>query len=91
MSGSVDVYREPEYKRYLQFGDAQIFTDKIYSYGSAQYSAMIPSLEFDSLVKADIKFELDSHQLICSYSTSYILDGVSVVDEYREVTVGSFK
>ena len=90
VSGSVDVYREPEYKRYLQFGDAQIFTDKIYSYGSAQYSAMIPSLEFDSLVKADIKFELDSHQLICSYSTSYILDGVSVVDEYREVTVGSF-
>lgn len=89
-SDSTNVYEETAYKRYLQFGDAEICTDKIYSYGSAQYSAIIPSLEFDSLAKADVKFELDSHQLISSYSTSYILDGVSVVDEYREVSLGSF-
>ena len=87
---ATDAYEEPVYKRYLQFGDAKICTDKIYPYGSSQYSALIPSLEFDSLIKADIKFELDSHQLVSSYSTSYILDGVSVVDELREVTLGSF-
>ena len=89
-SDSANVNEEPAYIRYLQFGDAQIFTDNIYSHGSAQYSVLIPSLEFDSLINADIKFELDSHQLISTYSTSYILDGISVVDEYREVSLGSF-
>ena len=89
-SDTTNIYEESVYKRYLQFGDAKICADIIYSYGSAQYSAVIPSLEFDSLIKADIKFEFDSHQLVSSYSTSYVLDGVSVVDEFREVSLGSF-
>ena len=89
-SDSENVDEEVIYKRYLQFDDVQVYTDRIYAYDSAQYSAIIPSLEFDSLVKADVKFELDSHQLVSTYSTSYTLDGISTIDEYREVSLGSF-
>ena len=79
-----------QYRRYIQFGSAKIYSDVIYQYGSDEYSAMIPELEFDSLTKADLKFEFDSHQLIASYSTSYVLNGIRVIDEYREISLGRF-